>query len=220
MGRDSMQQLGQTRHDFSPTTRKIIAERSGYKCADPSCGAATVGPALIGPDGSARVGVAAHIHAASPNGPRYLSEQSEAERKSADNGLWMCETHGKLVDSDESGHSANELKEWKRTAERKVKAELGLANSGALFRLQHEDQTTYINLPRFHEMAIAKGFWIPTPLPFNRPLLSSGFELARTVLVLERVLDQMKPDAIPITHVKVKEQCDAVVGRLISFTGR
>lgn len=209
-----------TRHDFVPGTRKVIAERSGYRCANPSCGAFTVGPALVSSDGSARVGMAAHIHAASPEGPRYKKDQTEAERKSAENGLWMCETCGKLVDSDESGHTAEELREWKQTAERRAKAELGFANSKALFRLRDGDQTTYINLPRFHEMATAKGFHL-TGLPsFNCPLLSSGIQLASIVFALEGVLEQMRLEAVPITHVKNKDQCDAIVGRVVSFKGR
>jgi hypothetical protein len=164
--------------------------------------------------------MAAHIHAASPEGPRYLGNQTEAARRSANNGLWMCETCGKLVDSDDSGHSAEELKEWKETAERRAKAELGLANSSALFRLRSGDQTTYINLPRFHEMATAKGFQLIAVPSFNRPLLSSEGQLGGIVLVLEGVLERMKPEAIPIAHVKTREQCDAIVGRLISFKGR
>jgi hypothetical protein len=209
-----------TRHEFSSVTRKTLAERSGYRCSNPECGAATVGPSLVDPEASARVGMAAHIRAASPKGPRYSKQQTKAQRTSADNGLWMCETCGKLVDSDESGHTVTELREWKQSAERKARAELGLASRGVLFNLRHGDQTTYINLPRVDEMAIAKGFQLAGLPKFNRPLLDTEGRLGSIVMVLERVLQEMKPEAVPMDQIKTKAHCDAVVGRLISFKGR
>lgn len=208
------------RHDFTASTRITIAERSGYKCANPSCLAVTVGPASQDAGSSARVGMAAHINAASPNGPRYLSTQTESERRSAENGLWACEACGKLIDSDISGHTTEELKEWKATAERRAQAEFGLASSAVLFSLRYQDQTTYINLPRFQTMASKKGYQLSgLPAP-NTALLSSEVYLGSIVDKLEGVLKEMKLDAIPITNVKTQDQCDAVVGKLISFQGR
>jgi hypothetical protein len=208
------------RHDFYAPTRRVIAERGGYRCAHPSCGAPTVGPALVDKGGTARIGMAAHIHAASPEGPRYKKRQTEAQRRSAENGLWMCQSCGTVIDSDDSGHTAEELREWKEVAELRAKAELGLASNPALFRLRHGDQTTYINLPRFHEMAKAKGFNVNNLPSSNRPLLESEGRLAAIVLTLEGVLERMKPEAIPITNIKNKNQCEAVVGKLVSFKGR
>ncbi len=164
--------------------------------------------------------MAAHIHAAAPKGPRYSKQQTKAQRISADNGLWMCETCGKLVDSDESGHTVTELREWKQSAESKAKAELGLASRGTLFSLRRGDQTTYINLPRVHEMAVAKGFQLANLPPFNRPLLETGGKIGSIVIGLERVLPAMRPEAIPMEQIKTKAHCEAVVGRLISFKGR
>ena len=208
------------RHDFTASTRTTIAERSGYKCASPTCLAVTVGPAKRDAESSTRVGMAAHINAASPNGPRYLSTQTESERRSAENGLWACETCGKQIDSDESGHTTEELKEWKATAERKAQAEFGLANSAVLFSLRYQDQTTYINLPRFQMMASDKGYRLSgLPAP-NTALLSSDVYLGSIIVALESVLKEMKLEAIPVTNVKTQDQCDAVVGRLISFEGR
>ncbi|WP_431256820.1 hypothetical protein ACQ86G_19225 [Roseateles chitinivorans] len=63
------------------------------------------------------VGVAAHIHAASAEGPRYKPEQTSEERRSIDNGIWLCTTCGKQVDSDESQHTADMLQSWKQQAE-------------------------------------------------------------------------------------------------------
>ena len=44
---------------------------------------------------------------------------NEAERRHHSNGIWLCGTHGKLVDSDESYFTIEELLEWKRLAERR-----------------------------------------------------------------------------------------------------
>jgi hypothetical protein len=169
---------------------------------------------------SARIGVASHIHAASPKGPRYKAEQTKAERQAESNGLWLCQSCSKLVDSDDSGHTAAELSEWKAAAERRAKAELGLATGQEVFRLRDGDQTTYINLPRYREMLTLKGFSVAGLPASNRPLLESEGILASTVLTLESVLKAMMPQALPISHIKNIDQCAAAVGKLISFTGR
>ena len=72
------------RDEFTPATRKTIAERSGYRCA--ICGCSTAGPALD-PNDSINIGEAAHITAAAPRGPRYESTLAPELRKSADNGV-------------------------------------------------------------------------------------------------------------------------------------
>jgi hypothetical protein len=82
----------------------------------PDCGAATSGPQLD-PSGTLNVGVAAHIHAAAEGGPRYLPEMLPEERSSPENGLWLCQTHAKLVDNDEARFTAELLRGWKQKAE-------------------------------------------------------------------------------------------------------
>jgi hypothetical protein len=49
------------------------------------------------------LGVAAHITAASPDGPRYDQNLSSEQRKSPDNGIWLCQNCAKLVDNDGKG---------------------------------------------------------------------------------------------------------------------
>jgi tricorn protease-like protein len=63
------------------------------------------------------VGVAAHITAASPGGPRYDPSLSSAERRSSTNGLWACQTCAKHIDSDDPRYTVAVLKEWKEQAE-------------------------------------------------------------------------------------------------------
>ena len=112
------------RAEFSAATRKIIAERAGYQCSVLNCGRLTVGP---GP-GQAQVvniGMAAHIYAASPGGPRGTGGLSAAERSEPENGIWCCYSHGKAIDSDTgNAFSAAQLKAWKRLHEARKSAEM------------------------------------------------------------------------------------------------
>lgn len=57
-----------TRDDFTTSTKEVIARRVGYHCS--LCSRGTVGP-NEDPARANNIGVAAHITAASPGGPRY-----------------------------------------------------------------------------------------------------------------------------------------------------
>jgi ABC-type molybdenum transport system ATPase subunit/photorepair protein PhrA len=62
--------------------------------------------------------MAAHIYAASDDGPRGTGGLSADERSSDSNGIWVCYLHGKSIDSDDgSVYSATQLKAWKRIHE-------------------------------------------------------------------------------------------------------
>jgi hypothetical protein len=118
--------------NFKAAVRDQIMERAGYRCAFPSCRKLTHGPK--NKIGSTNIGVAAHIAAASPNGPRYDKQMTPDERSSESNGLWMCEIHGKLIDKDDSSYSTELLTSWKRAAETRALQEMhgGLSHSPVL----------------------------------------------------------------------------------------
>ncbi|WBB74395.1 hypothetical protein O7602_02215 [Micromonospora sp. WMMD1128] len=105
------------RADFSAATRRLIAQRAGFQCSVLNCGRLTVGP---GP-GTADVidiGMAAHIYAAAPGGPRGTGGLPTYKRSSAENGIWCCYDHGKAIDSDGgNSFSVAELRAWKRLHE-------------------------------------------------------------------------------------------------------
>ena len=67
--------------------------------------------------GTINVGFAAHITAAAPGGPRYDPSLTKDQRMHHRNGILLCGTHAKLVDSDESYYTVKKLQEWKRLAE-------------------------------------------------------------------------------------------------------
>jgi len=102
-----------TRDDFSQAVKDLLAHRAGFICAFPGCGHLTVGPSDDRKSGLSMVGVAAHITAASVTGPRYDATMSPQERSSERNGIWMCQTHGKLIDDNASRHTIQELHRWK-----------------------------------------------------------------------------------------------------------
>lgn len=114
------------RDDFSAATIALAGRRAGYRCSRPDCRAATSGPAMA-VDRAVNVGVAAHITAAARGGPRYDANLTSAERRDITNAIWLCETCGKLVDSDTGRYSREELREWKAAGEAAAERELGRA---------------------------------------------------------------------------------------------
>jgi hypothetical protein len=64
--------------------------------------------------GEINVGKASHICAAAPGGPRYDEKMTREERRSAENGIWLCDVHARAVDSKDSKFTVEELREWKR----------------------------------------------------------------------------------------------------------
>src|SRR5580692_7518297 len=106
-----------TRDDFPANVRRAVALRAQYICSFPGCRRATTGPSDESTSAVASVGVAAHICAAAPGGPRYSPTMSSDERKGIDNAIWMCATHGTLIDQDVAKYPADVLTSWKRARE-------------------------------------------------------------------------------------------------------
>jgi hypothetical protein len=104
------------RDNFTQRTIETIAKRAGYLCSNPECRSPTVGAAL-GHEGTVNVGVAAHITAAAAGGPRFDPLITQQERRHQSNGIWACQTHGKLIDSDSEHFTVEMLRKWKQTAE-------------------------------------------------------------------------------------------------------
>src|SRR5438067_8942605 len=100
------------REDFPKDVKIAVAARVGYRCSRPSCRALTTGP-QVNPSKALNVGVAAHIIAASPGGPRYDPEITSEERQHANNAIWLCQNCGKLVDNDQIRFTEREIRQWK-----------------------------------------------------------------------------------------------------------
>jgi hypothetical protein len=100
------------RDDFSPVTRRILAQRAAYICSNPECRSNTIGP-HSNPERSLSTGIAAHICGAAQGGPRYDPDQTTEERMNIANGVWLCARCSRIVDADEKRYPAERLKLWR-----------------------------------------------------------------------------------------------------------
>lgn len=112
------------RVEFFEVVKRTLAQRVNNRCSNPTCGAPTSGP-QVDPQKSLNVGVAAHVTAASPGGPRYNPGLTEEQRGSANNGIWLCQTCAKLIDNDEIRFSEELICHWKQFAEQRALDQIG-----------------------------------------------------------------------------------------------
>jgi hypothetical protein len=111
------------RDEFSQRTLDVLAKRVGVRCSNPGCRKLTTGPR----SDAGRIvciGVGAHITAASPGGKRYDASLTSELRASEDNGIWLCQNCGKLVDNDDVRYTVALLREWRSRAEAAALAEI------------------------------------------------------------------------------------------------
>ena len=112
------------RDEFTEAVKRAVAGRVGNRCSNPECKAATSGP-QVDPSKLLSVGVAAHITAASPGGPRFDASLSPEDRKHAENAIWLCQNCAKLVDNDPERFTENVLRRWKEQAEAEALINIG-----------------------------------------------------------------------------------------------
>ncbi len=117
------------RDDFTKKTIDRMAKRVGYRCSNPNCRKLTCG-AAENPDDYVNIGVAAHIRAAAPGGKRYDQKMTVSQRKSILNGIWLCQSCSKLIDSDELRYTVDLLHQWKYDAETESARELENQRNG------------------------------------------------------------------------------------------
>ncbi|MFH1918762.1 MAG: hypothetical protein ABIP48_02600 [Planctomycetota bacterium] len=122
------------RDEFPVSVRRLLAERAGQICSNPDCRFGTTGPHTA-PNKSTRLGKASHICAAAPGGPRYDPEQSPDQRRSIENGIWLCGTCADLVDADERRYPRELLQKWRADHEQDIQE--GLKGSRQLIEETH-----------------------------------------------------------------------------------
>lgn len=108
--------MGNSRDDFTSATKELLANRVGRRCSNPACRKLTCG-ANTNPEKITNIGVAAHICAAAQGGPRYDASMTPEERKSFENGIWLCQSCSKLIDTDITRYPKELLQSWKQLAE-------------------------------------------------------------------------------------------------------
>lgn len=112
------------RDSFLAKTRSSLALRAAHRCSFSGCGIATAGPSDAGSENHVSIGVAAHIAAASPGGARYDPEMTTEQRVSINNGIWMCQTHSRLIDVNEAAYPTPLLHAMKTEHEERIKLEM------------------------------------------------------------------------------------------------
>jgi hypothetical protein len=103
------------RDDFSQATKNRLAKQARYHCSNPSCRKLTSAPTSNGED-DVNIGVAAHICAAAsgPGARRYRGDMTPEQRKSEQNGIWLCQDCAKAIDSADPIFSESFLQNWKK----------------------------------------------------------------------------------------------------------
>ena len=113
------------RDDFSLKTKELLAKRVANRCSNPGCRRLTSGP-QEDPTKVVNIGVAAHITAASTDGPRFDPSLTPDQRRSVKNGIWLCQSCAKLVDNDPIRYGADVLCQWKVQTEKALPKSLSI----------------------------------------------------------------------------------------------
>lgn len=108
------------RDDFTAATKEKLAKRVNFICSNQDCRRGTIAAATNSEE-TINTGVAAHICAASPGGPRYDVNMTSEERSSINNGIWLCQTCSTLIDRDVKKYTVEKLQQWKIAAEDRAK---------------------------------------------------------------------------------------------------
>lgn len=114
------------RDSFIEAVKLLAAKRVAFTCSNPNCRAITTGP-QSDPTKSVNIGVAAHIIAASPRGPRSDQTVSAEDRTHITNAIWLCQNCAKLIDSDVNKYTTSLLRKWKKNAEDLTERTIGIA---------------------------------------------------------------------------------------------
>lgn len=113
------------RIEFTQKTKDILAGRAGYQCSHPQCSIITIGPGK-NENETSNIGEASHIYSAAKNGPRGQDGLTEEQLKSSENGIWLCKTHARLIDTNNGdGFTASQLISWKKLHEEFIKYHQG-----------------------------------------------------------------------------------------------
>ncbi len=124
------QAVENNRDDFSSVIKDVLAKRVGYLCSH--CRQPTVGANEV-PNKATSIGIAAHITAAAPAGPRFNPDLIPEERRDIGNGIWLCGNCSILIDKDPVKYTVDILYEWKLKAEEESRQKLnGIFKSASM----------------------------------------------------------------------------------------
>jgi hypothetical protein len=106
------------RDDFDKKIVDAIGKRASFICSNPDCRSMTLCPSAEDESKFIYVGKAAHITAAAEGGPRYDSGLTPEQRKSTNNGIFLCSNCADMIDKNNGiDFSVDQLMLWKREHE-------------------------------------------------------------------------------------------------------
>ncbi len=109
--------------DFSQKTINDLAKRAAYRCSN--CKISTLCAAESSDCDHAHTGQAAHIIAASCNGPRANESSTTQEKASISNGIYLCQICAKLVDANRGkDYPPEKLKKMKQDHEKSTREKI------------------------------------------------------------------------------------------------
>ena len=157
------------RDEFNNSIKDTLSKRVGLLCSNTNCKALTMGPNSL-EHKTTNIGVAAHITAASPGGPRFDNKMTSEQRGSISNAIWLCQSCAKLIDSDPNKYSVDILLDWKTKAEQHAELKLNkqwtdsAKNYQEVFNLMPEliDEISadIKSNPLFREFILQKKGWV------------------------------------------------------------
>ncbi len=105
------------RDNFTSATKKSLGMRVNYICSNPTCRKYTLKPKVTVLDGWEILGDAAHIKGSRPGAKRYDPNMTSKQRKSVENGIWLCKRCHVIIDSEPDWATVKLLQSWKTDAE-------------------------------------------------------------------------------------------------------
>jgi hypothetical protein len=167
-----------------PTRRRLWADSAGF-CGNPECLTRLVVDDPSGRD--VHFAEAAHIIAASEDGPRGVTTASPEELRAWSNLLLLCANCHTLVDKSEAGYPAHLLLDWKHSRIQQTEQALGISSFASRkearasregLRVQnrviHEDfgpDNDYAINPEAEEAAVWRRAVVDTIIPNHRRIL-------------------------------------------------
>lgn len=106
------------RDDFDKKTTEGIGKRASFICSNPDCKCITLCPSREDENKFIYTGKAAHITAAAEGGPRYDENITPEERRSINNGIFLCSICAEMIDKNNGiDFTVEQLKTWKKDHE-------------------------------------------------------------------------------------------------------
>jgi len=146
------------------------------------------------------IGVAAHITAASPSGPRYNPDLTSDQRAGLANGIWLCQNCAKLIDSDQARFTVKKLQSWKREAEKYAKTHVGKTlpsskSSGSAYKREIRKMST-----RFSMTLSKLDIYRPVGLMTHFDLATANFLRYASVLNYRVAVAMIKDKSLAINE--------------------